>query len=84
MREDTSMGNGALTGQWVAVTIHNELREDKKKKEIFHYEYYGKGKRNQPCKKMAIHKSPTFWIFSGHAHSDFYGAHIFFSHLLSA
>ena len=30
------MGDGALTGQWVAVTHCNELGEDKKKKEEQH------------------------------------------------
>ena len=58
------MGDGALTGQWVAVTHRNELGEDKKKKEI---QQGILGNVIDPAKKWPFRASPTSWIFPGHA-----------------
>ena len=62
------MGDGALTGQWVAVTHCNELGEDKKKKE----EQHGiLGDVIDPTMQWPFRASPTSWIFPGHALSIF-------------
>ena len=62
------MGDGALTGQWVAVTHCNELGEDKKKKE----EQHGiLGDVINPAKKLPFRASPSSWIFPRHALSFF-------------
>ena len=54
------MGDGALTGQWVAVTHCNELGEDKKKKE----EQHGiLGDAIDPAMQWPFRASPTSWIF---------------------
>ena len=54
------MGDGALTGQWVAVTHCNELGEDKKKKE----EQHGiLGDVIDPAMQWRFRASPTSWIF---------------------
>ena len=53
------MGDGALTGQWVAVTHCNELGEDKKKKE----EQHGiLGDVIDPAMQWPFRASPTSWI----------------------
>ena len=62
------MGDGALTGQWVAVTHCNELGEDKKKKE----EQHGiLGDVIDPAMQWPFRASATSWIFPGHALSFF-------------
>ena len=58
--EETILGDGALTGQWVAVTHCNELGEDKKKKE----EQHGiLGDVIDPAMQWPLRASPTSWIF---------------------
>ena len=67
------MGDGALTGQWVAVTHCNELGEDKKKKE----EQHGiLGDVIDPAMQWPFRASPTSWIFPGHALSFFLYDHM--------
>jgi len=62
------LGDGAITGQWVAVTHRKELGEDKKKKE----EQHGiLGDVIDPAMQWPFRAPPTSWIFPQHALSFF-------------